>query len=1393
MSQDFQVQYNILVNAEPALKAINTFKQSVASLNKTAKSLNETTAAFHRIGQAASLFKNPINITVSVKGKNKVKTLADNLQRARREALKLKSALVSLGAVKGPNPYVPVPGGGGRSNSAGGKIPSGGVVAGGSRIQQNRMAQTPVMQPSNLSYKLLGANTLPNNGGLAVGMLQGMGIAYGISGLGTLISQIVKEASEFDNTMKTVQNILQSHDTRANFGEKFAQMSQVIRDVGKETKYTTGEVSDAAKFLAMAGLNVDAISTTMRPIADVALIGDTKLGETADLMTNVMTGYNIDPKKMRETADAMTNTFTMTNTTLIDIAEAYKYAGSILSSGGMQFEESAAAIGVLGDAGIKGSQAGTTLRTMFANILNPTKKQAEAWAEAGVSTTDKSGKRKDVLQIFKELSAKDLDVSMYYRLFHKTAATGAVALANHVDKWEDVYLENLVAGGISAKLADEKKKTIEGLWAQLTSVFVDNGVEAFNGVQGNIRQMMEKVIDWLDTPAVKEGFKEVAKDLMEFVSILKDATVTFGSLFKVFKPFLLVWMKFQLIITPFVKTAMAIQSVFRLFMGFRNVALGLGSLTSYFHNFKMALMGVNAAASQSVLMNGTASAGGVGAALRNATVSGGLVASQDIMGQAPRSFWWNQSTIGGGRYRFFGQKAYQWQPFKRWGKDWRPFGWTNKIGFNTGKPFEQWKNEFINQYGFPQDYAMKHMNDPNMNREKAIKQYHKLLQDKYDQYKGYQARRFARSQAFGNIAGGAAGMAGIGYGMYKLTDTEGTGYGKVSGGLYSVAGIAAQAGGAWGWGIAAAAGIAGAIFDYFDRQATSKRILDELTKDLDLHKYSNGVLSNSESTILQYLELQRSKHLSINDLVNKRIELTSRLLGLASSENPADASTGVGKTMREKMEEMDAHDLQTFFKNAQESLSLNEDLLVASGLKRKGRRGLYTTTSEAQATLTGLAEVYSDGGYYSKLLEGFQMTVSKNGLKGTPYAEIEKYINEIDNGNNPLLLKGLYDWRDNPNPDSNDLKDILNNRFIRQDGYDKLLPLLNDYRQSYKTFDEQKASGKFTEGGIMNFMRHVINGQAGGFALNYNPNNIAQTFAGYGFSDGAFHSKLIEDKRTGKVELKSAEEMSQIAISDIEAFQKTVKQLGLDTNPAIEAVMQLSNVLLTEAQKMSVACDDFAVHVKEGYVNDILYKYNEVLDLYEAYDKDGNKILTFEQQTNQFFDSMGKIKESMNFDWGKAGSEISNYLLKMANPQQSIQSFAEYQDETTSKFDGTGRGLLVNTKTSKAPFEDFIPKPTTTFQPQLEKNQFNAMTKQEDKNKNGGGGSGTSSSDYKHTKKSGVTPKQININIENLMNVSKLDLTGPDKQAVVQDLKEQLATALYEAAGDGVLMLNQLA
>lgn len=571
MAQNFTVNYDINVLSQDAVTAINSFTQAT-------KKLDQAMRPFRKLNTSISKMQNNLTklnaktYTVKLETSKAVNNVDKLIGRLRRLKAEAKGAGINLGSI---NTAGGVAAGGTSSRSTGGKRVT--AAAGKTSTSSSVISRN---MPKNLGYKLLGPTPLDTGGIMAVDMLKGMGIAYGIAGLGSLISNSVKDYTEYNNIMKTAENILGAHDKRADFKERFAAMERQVRNVGVQTKFTAPQVADASKFLAMAGFDVDAINKSIAPIADIALVGDTDLGETADVVTNIMTGYNISPEKVRKAADIMTMTFTKSNTTLMEIAEAYKYSASLLSAGDVPFEEATAAMGILGNAGIKGSQAGTTMRTIMANIVNPTKKQAAAWKRIGVSRTDKNGNMRDVVDIFEDLNKKDLSLSDFYQIFHKTAAQGAVSLANDVEGWNDIIKANFMSEGLAKQLADEKKNTIQGLWAQLTSMFTEDGIEAFDEIQQPIKDFLRNITNWLGTDEAKNFIKSVARDLMDFAKLLIDVTKQIYAFFEAFRKPIKWFIAFQLKMWPILNLVRVIKAMGLGAAGVLKLASSLGVLSS---------------------------------------------------------------------------------------------------------------------------------------------------------------------------------------------------------------------------------------------------------------------------------------------------------------------------------------------------------------------------------------------------------------------------------------------------------------------------------------------------------------------------------------------------------------------------------------------------------------------------------------------------------------------------------------------------------------------------------------------------------------------------------------------------------------------------------------------
>lgn len=573
MAENYIVNYQINVNSNPALESIRKFQQATAEMEALTKRFDIVAKSIGKVNSAlASIKTKPINIQINTSAAeaslDRILTKLNNIKSQAKTALgkplystsdikKLNQAISSINgktiepkanterAISSLDKLIQkieqI-----KSNS---KITITASAAGASKevsgsttrnttstsTRQTGAGRSTYLYPS--TRQVLGPTYANTGTNVAGEMIKGMGIAYGLSSLMSGVTSVFRDASTYDNIAKTTKNILQTHDKGIGFEGRFNEMNQLMRQVGVETKYTAPQVASAGKFLAMAGYDVDQIKHAIRPISDIAVVGDTDLGETADVVTNIMTAYEIPAKQMDNTADILTMTFTKTNTTLLELAESFKYAGTVAHQSGLNFETASAAFGVLGDAGIKGSHAGTTLRMMLLNMMNPTKRGQEAWDILGINTKDKNGNLRNLSDILSDLHEKQQTMSagdfstLINKMFRVTAAPGALALINNVAKMQEVTGLNKKSMGLASDLADEKKNTIQGLWYQMTSAFTETGMQGFEQMQGVIRDFLQRMIELMKSTE----FATALRNAMDM--FLKIANVIVG----VFKGIMTVW------------------------------------------------------------------------------------------------------------------------------------------------------------------------------------------------------------------------------------------------------------------------------------------------------------------------------------------------------------------------------------------------------------------------------------------------------------------------------------------------------------------------------------------------------------------------------------------------------------------------------------------------------------------------------------------------------------------------------------------------------------------------------------------------------------------------------------------------------------------------------------
>lgn len=447
----------------------------------------------------------------------------------------------------------------------------------------------------------------------AFDMMKGMGMMMGIGGAMGVIGGSFSDAVSYQNTMETAKAILRDNYKGDNFNQDYNDMVKVIRDVAMRTKFTAPEAADAARFMAMAGLDIPMIKSAIAPIADVAAISDTDLGLVADKMTNIMTEFKVAPSQMRNLADMMTKTFTSTNTDMMMLAESLQYAGPMAFASGQSLAETLAMIGIMGNSGIQASMAGTTMRMMLQNLYNPNKNQAKFMQQIGLRTRDANGNRRSLFEILSDisrltgsndtrnvvgnlLSGKDAKNNLdtfdaASKLFRVTAAAGGASLLGNIGGLADLIAKIQSANGNSEAVSIAKQNTVAGMWAQAKSAFTEAVVKVFEDtdMQKYIKDTLGGLINYLKQPE----FIQTMKDLFELIkgigSVLAKFVGWWVKLYQTF-PNLVKWVmigqmfftQVGYLITPFVQLIGLITSfgnAIKGVIGISGAAAGLSAVT----------------------------------------------------------------------------------------------------------------------------------------------------------------------------------------------------------------------------------------------------------------------------------------------------------------------------------------------------------------------------------------------------------------------------------------------------------------------------------------------------------------------------------------------------------------------------------------------------------------------------------------------------------------------------------------------------------------------------------------------------------------------------------------------------------------------------------------------
>ena len=270
-------------------------------------------------------------------------------------------------------------------------------------------------------------------------------------------------------------------------GRDLENLEGIARELGAKTKFSATEAAEGMNFLSMAGFSVKQTMSALPATLDLAAAANMRLGEGADIVSNVMQGFGRKAGRTRETVDLLTKTFTSSNTNLKQLGDAMSYVAPVAKGFGQSMESTAAAVGLLSNAGIQGTRAGTGLRRVL-SIL------AKKSGELGVEVYNASGDMRPFVEILGDIEKQGLSSAEIMDLFGmRGGPVMQTLLARGSKALQDFTGDLSNAGGTAKDVAETQMKGMKGALIELKAAASEVAISFSEEFQGSVESLIDSV------------------------------------------------------------------------------------------------------------------------------------------------------------------------------------------------------------------------------------------------------------------------------------------------------------------------------------------------------------------------------------------------------------------------------------------------------------------------------------------------------------------------------------------------------------------------------------------------------------------------------------------------------------------------------------------------------------------------------------------------------------------------------------------------------------------------------------------------------------------------------------------------------------------------------------
>ena len=316
------------------------------------------------------------------------------------------------------------------------------------------------------------------------------GAATAVVGIGTAA---VKAGATFEASMSKVEAI------SGATGTELTALTDKAKEMGAKTKFSAAESADAFSYMAMAGWKTADMLSGIEGIMNLAAASGEDLATTSDIVTDALTAFGMQASDASHFADVLARAASNSNTNVGLMGETFKYVAPVAGALGYSAEDCATAIGLMANSGIKASQAGTALRSIFTRMAKPTKEVQGAMDALGISLTNSDGSMKSLNEIMVDLRkgfaglTADQKAQMAASLGGQEAMSGLLAIVNASDE-DFASLSGSIANcdGAAAEMAETMNDNLQGQITILKSGLEGLGISLYENMETPMKDVVKE-------------------------------------------------------------------------------------------------------------------------------------------------------------------------------------------------------------------------------------------------------------------------------------------------------------------------------------------------------------------------------------------------------------------------------------------------------------------------------------------------------------------------------------------------------------------------------------------------------------------------------------------------------------------------------------------------------------------------------------------------------------------------------------------------------------------------------------------------------------------------------------------------------------------------------------